>query len=73
MKVYFSVTAEQNLFDLTTYLLEEWGLNVKQKFISKLTNKINQISEQPLSCPKSSVVNNLFKCVVTNKQPFFIK
>lgn len=65
MEVFLSKRAESKLLELNMYLLESWGLKTRDKFISKLTNKIKQISSQPNSCPKSSEYKNLYKCVVT--------
>lgn len=65
MKVFLSELAESKLLKLSEYLLENWSLRARDKFISKLTEKIKQISIQPNSCPKSSEFENLYKCVVT--------
>ncbi|WP_299552863.1 type II toxin-antitoxin system RelE/ParE family toxin [Seonamhaeicola sp.] len=65
MKVFLSALAESKLLALSEYLLDNWDLKTRNKFISKLKEKIEQISEQPDSCPKSSEFDNLYKCVVT--------
>ncbi|WP_347173473.1 type II toxin-antitoxin system RelE/ParE family toxin [Polaribacter uvawellassae] len=65
MKVFLSELAESKLIKLSEYLLEEWSLKTRDKFISKLNDKIKQISNQPDSCPKSLEFKNLYKCVVT--------
>jgi plasmid stabilization system protein ParE len=71
MKVFLSELAESKLLKLSEYLLEEWNLKTRDKFISKLNCKIKQISNHPYSCPKSSKFNNLYKCVVTKQTTFF--
>jgi plasmid stabilization system protein ParE len=53
MKVFLSELAESKLLKLSQYLLEEWNLKTRDKFISKLNDKIKQISNQPDSCPRS--------------------
>ena len=73
MKVFLSELAESKLLKLSEYLLEEWNLKTRDKFISKLNDKIKQISNQPDSCPKSSEYKNLYKCVVTKQTTFFYR
>ena len=64
MKVFLSELAESKLLKLSEYLLENWNLKTRDKFISKLSEKIKQISLQPNSCPTTSGFENLYKCVV---------
>jgi len=73
MKVFLSEHAESKLLKLSQYLLEEWNVKTRDKFISKLSDKIKQISNQPDSCPKSSKFKNLYKCVVTKQTTFFYR
>ena len=68
MKVF-----ENKLLKLSDFLLEKWNLKVKNDFIKKLTSKIDQISEQPESCPQSSEFKGLFKCVVTKQTTFYYR
>lgn len=73
MKVFISELAESKILRLSEYLLIEWNLKTRDKFISKLTNKIKQISKQPDSCPKSSEYPGLYKCVVTKQTTFYYR
>jgi plasmid stabilization system protein ParE len=73
MKVFLSELAESKLLKLSEYLIENWSLSTRDKFISKLTEKIKQISVQPDSCPKSSEFENLYKCVVSKQTTFFYR
>ncbi len=73
MKVFVSELAENKLKKLTTYLLEEWNYKVKKDFLTKLTLKIEQISEQPESCQKSEEFGGIYKCVVTKHTSFFYR
>ena len=73
MKVFLSELAESKLLKLSEYLLEEWNLKTRDKFISKLNDKIKQISNQPDSCPKSSEYKNLYRCVVTKQTTFYYR
>ncbi len=73
MKVYLSELAEEKLIILSDYLLAHWNLETKDRFIKKLTNKINQISKQPESCPQSASFKGLFKCVVTKQTTFYYR
>ena len=73
MKVFLSELAENKLLKLTDFLLENWNLKVRNEFIKKLTSKIEQISEQPESCPQSTNFKGLFKCVVTKQTTFYYR
>lgn len=73
MKVFLSELAESKLLKLSEYLLENWNLKTRDKFILKLTEKIKQISLQPKSCPKSSEFENLYKCVVTKQTTLYYR
>ena len=73
MKVYLSKLAESKLLKLTEYLLEEWIVEVRDEFISKLTEKINQISSHPKSCSQSNNFKGLFKCVVSKQTTFYYR
>lgn len=73
MKVFLSQLAESKLLKLSDYLLENWGLRTRDKFIVTLTNKIKQIAIQPDSCPKSLEFENLYKCVVTKQTTFYYR
>ncbi|WP_299315281.1 type II toxin-antitoxin system RelE/ParE family toxin [uncultured Aquimarina sp.] len=73
MKVYLSELAESKLLKLTDYLLEKWNLKVKNEFVTKLTEKIGQITLQPDSCPKSNELNGFYKCVVTKQTTFYYR
>ena len=73
MEVYLSKLAESKLLKLTEYLLEEWNVKVRDEFINKLTEKINQISFHPKSCPQSNNFKGLFKCVVSKQTTFYYR
>ena len=73
MRIFLSELAENKFLKLTDFLLENWSLKVRNDFIKKLTSKIQQISDQPESCPKSSEFNNLFKCVITKHTTFYYR
>ncbi len=73
MQVFLSPLAEQKLIALTTYLLEHWNKKVRDEFLAKLTVKVQQITTQPQSCPKSKIKKELFKCVVTKQTTFYYR
>jgi plasmid stabilization system protein ParE len=73
VKVFFSELAALKLLQLTEYLLENWSLKTRDDFVKKLTEKIQQISVQPNSCPRSSEFENLYKCVVTKQTTFYYR
>lgn len=71
MEVILSPQAEIKLEEITMYLLSEWGNKVKKDFLAKLTAKVEQISLQPESCPKSEKQGGIYKCVVTKQNTFY--
>jgi plasmid stabilization system protein ParE len=73
MDVYLSELAEFKLLRLSDYLLEEWSPKTRDKFLKKLTGKINQISSQPESCPESTQHKGLYKCTVTKHSTFYYR
>ena len=73
MKVFLSELAERKLLKLSDYLIENWNLKARDKFIETLSEKIKQISLQPESCPQSSEFKGLFKCVVTKQTTFYYR
>ncbi len=73
MKVFLSESAERKLLKLNDFLLENWNLKVRNDFIKKLTSKIEQISNQPESCPQSSEFRGLFKCIVTKQTTLYYR
>lgn len=73
MQVFLSNQAEIKLLQLNDYLLHKWNVKVRDEFIEKLTQKINQISAQPESCPQSRDFNGLYKCVVTKQTTFYYR
>jgi len=73
MDVYLSKLAATKLVNLTNYLLEEWNIKIRDEFVEKLTNKINQISSFPKSCPQSENFKGLFKCFVSKQTAFYYR
>lgn len=73
MEVFLSELAESKLKKLTRRLLENWSYKVKMDFLTKLANKIEQISIHPESCPKSNEFGGIYKCVVTKQTTFFYR
>ncbi|TVZ27652.1 plasmid stabilization system protein ParE [Gillisia sp. Hel_I_86] len=73
MKVFLSALAESKLLELNEFLLENWSKKVRDNFIEKLSKRIKQISSQPESCPKSTDLKGLFKCVVTKQTTFYYR
>ena len=73
MKVFLSELAESKLLKLNDYLLENWNLKTRDRFIEKLSEKMKQISIQPQSCPESSEFKGLYKCVVTKQTTFYYR
>ncbi|MFC4221030.1 type II toxin-antitoxin system RelE/ParE family toxin [Flagellimonas marina] len=73
MHVFLSKLAEAKLLKLNDYLIENWGLKARDKFVEKLNQKISQISSQPKSCPESKEIKGLYKCVITKQSTFYYR
>jgi|TARA_B110001450_G_C17420790_1_gene399777 plasmid stabilization system protein ParE len=73
MKVFLSELAESKLLKLNDYLLENWNLKTRDRFIEKLSEKMKHISIQPQSCPESFEFKGLYKCVVTKQTTFYYR
>lgn len=73
MKVFLSELAESKLLRLNNYLLEKWDRKTRDIFFKKLNDKIQQISLQPESCPRSNALNGLYRCVVTKQITFYYR
>ncbi|EGV44346.1 type II toxin-antitoxin system RelE/ParE family toxin [Bizionia argentinensis JUB59] len=67
MIVFLSELAETKLLKLSEYLLENWNIKTRDRFIEKLSEKIRQISIQPESCPQSTEFPGLYACVVAKQ------
>ena len=73
MEVFLSIQAEKKLLQINNYLLYKWSAKVRDQFIEKFTQKINQISDQPQSCHQSKDFEGLYKCVVTKQTTFYYR
>lgn len=73
MDVFLSELAEAKLLKLNDYLIEEWGVRARDKFIQKLTQKLAQIAAQPENSPQSSEIKGLYKCVVTRQSTLYYR
>ncbi len=73
MKVFLSEFAETKLLRLNDYLLEKWDKKTRDIFFQKMNDKIEQISLQPESCPRSKALNGLYRCVVTKQTTFYYR
>lgn len=72
-QVFLSPLAERKLLVLLDYLTEEWGIVAKEKFLSKFTSAIKQVSIHPKSCPESHEMNGIFRCVFTPQSSFYYR
>ena len=67
MKIYFSPKAEANLLNLSEYLKKEYSIQTLDNFLVKLDSKLKLISNLPFSSPKSLIISQLYKCVVSKQ------
>lgn len=73
MKVYLSKSTSNNLESLLEYLENKWNRKVRNDFLKKFEKKINQVRNNPKSCPESSIMKGVFKCVVTKQNTFYYR
>lgn len=66
-RVRITKRAVIRLEELFNYLENEWSEKVKNDFIKKFENSICQIQKYPKIAPKSNVISNLHKYVVTKQ------
>lgn len=60
-------SASIRLEELFNYSENEWSEKVKNDFIKKFENAIYQIQKFPEIAPKSNIISNLHKYVVTKQ------
>ncbi len=72
-EIFLSPLAERKLTAILDYIETEWGVNAKNKFLVRFKNAIKQISSYPKSCPESTEVNGIYKCVVTKQSSFYYR
>ncbi len=72
-EIVLSRTAALKLENLLNYLEVKWSDRVKQNFIQKLDNSIQQIQNYPLSFEKSEIKIDLYRCVVTKQTTLYYK
>jgi plasmid stabilization system protein ParE len=66
-KVILTKRASYRIEELFKYLEAEWSEKVKNDFIDKFENAIYQIQKYPEIAPKSDIIQNLHKYVVTKQ------
>lgn len=66
-KLIISERAEKNLEQIVFYLDREWSVQVRQRFLMTLSNKMEQISERPLMYQASAKRKSIRRCVVTKQ------
>lgn len=72
-RVVLSNTAKSKLTDLLDYLENTWSKKVQNEFIAKMDRSLSRISYYPNSCPESTEIQGLFKCVVTKQTSLFYR
>ena len=69
--VIISKMAQKSLERLFDYLIENWSISVKNKFVKKLDYSISIIRNNPESFPESKKESGLRKCVITKQITLF--
>ena len=55
----------QKLLDLLTYLKKEWGETSAEKFLGKLQNRLNTLSQQPYIGASSTAIKEVRSILLT--------
>lgn len=71
-KVIWSAEALENLEKIITYLEKNWSEKEIKKFVKKLEKQISLIKKQPLSFPKSQLVE-IRKSVLSKQITIFLQ
>jgi len=66
-RVIVTKRASIRLEELFNYLENEWSEKVKNDFIKKFENAICQIQQYPKMAPKSNIISDLHKYIVTRQ------
>lgn len=72
-RVYLSPLAEFKIDKLLAYLEEEWGDEVRQSFLEKLKQTVEQINTYPESFQKSELAEGVYKGLVTSHTALFYR
>jgi len=71
--VFLSPIAEKKLDLILEYLIVEWGVSSKEKYIKKLKQVVGQISTHPKSCQESEEMKGVYRCIVTRQSSFYYR
>jgi hypothetical protein len=72
-KVTISERAEKNLDEIIKYLDEEWGVRVKNNFLSKLIKIQYLISTNPFLFIGYSKHKKIYRCLITKHNFLYYK
>ena len=72
-KVIISKNASQSLQDIADYIEFKWSIKIRNEFVDKFEKNVKLIQSNPESFPKSTINNDLHKCVVTKQMSIFYK
>lgn len=72
-QVKLSKRAEKKLDNLFNYLETKWSARVKNNFVKKLQKAIKQIQQHPYGFPKSEIIKDLHKHVITKQTTIYYK
>ena len=72
-KIIISKNASKSLQDIADYIEYKWSLKTRYEFIDKFGKNIKLIQSNPESFPKSTINNDLHKCVITKQTSIFYK
>jgi plasmid stabilization system protein ParE len=73
LSVYLSPVAEKKLELVLAFLEAEWGRKSRESFLKKLQKVVVQISKMPKSCPESSKMKGIFRCIITKHNALYYR
>jgi plasmid stabilization system protein ParE len=70
-EVIWSRIAEDDLINVTNYLISKWSKGIANNFIDLIEEFINQISKNPKYYPMINKKKRIHKCVVTKHNSLY--
>lgn len=73
MKIVLTKNAKNNLSLILKYLENNWSIFHRKKFVKKLDNMLEIISEHPYLCVESKQFPGIRQCTLTKQNSFYYK
>lgn len=73
-EIIYESTAEEDLWEISSYYSSQGGLELAEKMYLKIINQINKLETMPSRCPKSDYYENsegeTARVLILNKMPY---